>query len=330
LFVYQFILYSSLFAYLFYSALATFPGKGTQSTLMEENYPVVHLSVGQLLRDEQTKEGSPHRELIEKCLVAGQIVPVEISLQLVQTAMKEASAINGKQLLFLVDGFPRNDDNLTGWAKVMPSTAAIGAVLVYQCPLQVLEERILERAKQSGRSDDNLSSVQKRFTTFERDTVPVITTLRQAAALSNQWSVVDVRGDQPKETVWIASQQVLNELILHDVLTANAALLRAVELGDVAQYESVCDTEWFVGARNDTTEDTDIDVTVASIMTQQEGAPAAVGEVSRAQLDFISGKHVAVSYDRVLQGEVIREKRIWSHQGQKGWRNVHFARTPIQ
>jgi UMP-CMP kinase len=308
---------STHYSSLYYTLLTI--GKGTQSALMEENYPVVHLSVGQLLRDEQTTEGSPHRELIEKSLVAGQIVPVEISLQLVQEAMKEAAAMNGKQLTFLIDGFPRNYDNLTGWANNMPSTVAIGAVLVYKCPLKVLEERILERAKKSGRSDDNLASAQKRFTTFECETVPVITTLREAAALSDQWSVVDVRGDQPLETVWVASQQVLNELILHDVLTANAALLRAVETGDVAQYESVCDAEWFVGDTKDP----------ASVMTQQEGGPVATGEVCRAQLDFISGKHVAVSYDRVMQGEVIREKRIWSHQGQAGWRNVHFARTPI-
>jgi UMP-CMP kinase len=285
---------------------------------MEENYPVVHLSVGQLLRDEQTKEGSPHRELIEQSLVAGRIVPVEISLQLVQEAMKEAAAANGKQLIFLIDGFPRNYDNLTGWAKVMPDSAAIGAVLVYQCPLKVLEERILERAKESGRSDDNLASVQKRFTTFERDTVPVITTLRQVADLSNQWSVVDVPGDQPLEAVWVASQQVLNELILHDVLTANAALLRAIETGDAAQYENLCDAEWFVENKN-----------VASVMKEQEGEAQPFGEICRAQLDFVSGKHVAVSYDRLLQGELIREKRIWSHQGQAGWRNIHFARTPV-
>jgi UMP-CMP kinase len=282
---------------------------------MEENYPVVHLSVGQLLRDEQTKEDSPHRELIEKSLVAGQIVPVEISLQLVQEAMKEAAAANGKQLTFLIDGFPRNYDNLTGWAKNMPSTVAIGAILVYKCPLKVLEERILERAKKSGRSDDNLASVQRRFTTFERETVGRDP---PSGHLSDQWSSWICAVTNP----WKRSgrqSQVLNELILHDVLTANAALLRAVETGDVAQYKSVCDAEWFVGDTKDP----------VSVMTQQEGAPVAVGEVTRAQLDFISGKHVAVSYDRVMQGETIREKRIWSHQGQAGWRNVHFARTPI-
>lgn len=293
-------------------------GKGTQSALMEEHYPVVHLSVGQLLRDEQSKEGSLHRDLIEQSLVAGQIVPVEISLQLVQEAMNEAASIHGDQILFLIDGFPRNFDNVAGWARVMPETAALAAVLVYQCPLQVLEGRILERAKVSGRSDDNLASVKKRFATFQGETTPVIDTLRKAADFDNkQWSVVDVKGDKPLEDVWIASQQILNELILHDVLTANAALLRAVEAGDVAQYQKVCDDEWFV------------DKDAASVMEQQEGSSAPIGDISKAQLDFISGKHVAVSYDRVMQGEHIREKRIWSHQGVAGWRNIHFARTPM-
>jgi UMP-CMP kinase len=292
-------------------------GKGTQSSLMEEHYPVIHLSVGQLLRDEQTKQDSPHRALIEQCLVAGKIVPVEISLQLVQDAMQQASAINGDQIIFLIDGFPRNFDNVSGWARVMPDTTAVSAVLVYQCPLPVLEQRILERAEQSGRSDDNLASVKKRFLTFETETAPVISTLRQAACQDNQWSVVDVRGDEPLEKVWVASQQVLNELIMHDVLTANAALLWAVETGNAAQYQQVCDDEWFA------TQD------VATVMEQQEGTASPIGFISKAQLDFVSGKHVAVSYDRVLQGESIREKRIWSHQGPVGWQNVHFSRTPF-
>jgi hypothetical protein len=81
-------------------------GKGTQSALMLENYPCVHLSAGELLRKEATKPDSPHAALIEKCLVAGNIVPVEISLSLLQNAMQEASQ-SQKEIVFLVDGFPR-------------------------------------------------------------------------------------------------------------------------------------------------------------------------------------------------------------------------------
>lgn len=48
-------------------------GKGTQSDLLLKEYPCVHLSAGQLLRDETKKEDSPHAALIEECIVAGKV-----------------------------------------------------------------------------------------------------------------------------------------------------------------------------------------------------------------------------------------------------------------
>lgn len=277
---------------------------------MEENYPCVHLSVGELLRAEQQKEDSPHRELIAQTLVAGKIVPVEISLALLQEAMKEKAAELGKETLFLVDGFPRNYDNLDGWCKYAAASTVLWSVLVYQCPLEVLEGRILERAKDSGRSDDNLESLRKRFRTFESDTMPVLDTLRDLGV------VVDIAGNQPLDDVWRASQQVLNPLIRHDVLSANAALLESVESGDVEAYRKWSDPTWF--------EDRD----ATDVMTKQEGDATPTGDIDAASVEVITGREVAVSYSRVMQGEAMREKRIWSHQGSRGWRNVHFVRKP--
>mgnify|MGYP001980096260 CR=1 FL=1 len=65
-------------------------GKGTQSDLIVAEYRCVHLSVGELLRAERAREGSPRAALIEECLVQGKIVPVEISLGLVRDAMDGA------------------------------------------------------------------------------------------------------------------------------------------------------------------------------------------------------------------------------------------------
>ena len=100
-------------------------GKGTQCDLMlEKNYPVQHLSVGQLLRDEQAKPGSPTAALIAERIQAGKIVPVEISLQLVQQAMQASQADTaGVGTVFLIDGFPRNEDNLAGWCRNMKDVA---------------------------------------------------------------------------------------------------------------------------------------------------------------------------------------------------------------
>jgi UMP-CMP kinase len=294
-------------------------GKGTQSTLMEENYPVAHFSVGELLRN--VPESSPHKTTIEASLVAGQIVPVEISLALLKASM-EASAKHNKQTLFLVDGFPRNFDNLSGWCRIMGDAAVLESVLVYQCPLAVLRERILQRAKDSGRADDNLESVKKRFGTFESETVPVVDTLRSLARDSpiehRRWSVADIAGDRPLQDVWKSTQQVLNELIVSDILTANSALLDAIQMGDTKAYESLCDANFFIG------QDT------VAVMSQQEGVVTNLrsSRVEQAQVDVISGKQVAVSYNCVLDGELILEKRFWTHQGPAGWRNVHFARTP--
>jgi UMP-CMP kinase len=290
-------------------------GKGTQSALMEQNFPVAHFSVGELLRN--VPPHSPHKATIDAKLVAGKIVPVEISLSLLKAAMEDTPS---KHVLFLVDGFPRNFDNLSGWCRVMSNVAALESVLVYECPFSVLQERILERAKISGRSDDNIESVQKRFKTFESETVPVVDVLRSVSQNCphdmKRWSVVDISGDRSMDDVWSSTQNVLNQLIQSDVLTANTALLASIQKGDVMSYKELCDPTHF--------KDTD----ASYVMDQQEGKISNSTTVEHAAIEIISGRQVAVSYDILLDDARIREKRFWSHQGDTGWRTVHFVRTP--
>lgn len=288
-------------------------GKGTQSDLLQQNYPTVHLSVGELLRNEQSKQDSPYREVIEQALVGGKIVPVEISLNLLRQAMQEQSE---KQVIYLVDGFPRNYDNLNGWCDIMNDSTALWSVLVYQCPLKVLEERILKRAEDSGRSDDNLESLRKRFHTFEHDTIPIVDALRKASAGCTQWSVEDIRGDRPLEEVWETTQDIMNKLILHDVVSANVKLLDAAQRQDASAYQSLCASDWFAGK------------SAQDVLMAQEDENGA-GSVADAKLEVITGRNVVLSYTRSFEGELVREKRVWAHQGADGWRNIHFARTPV-
>jgi UMP-CMP kinase len=291
-------------------------GKGTQSDLMVNNYPVAHFSVGELLRN--VPEDSVHKATIDAKLVAGQIVPVEISLSLLRAAMEETPS---KHMLFLVDGFPRNYDNLSGWCRVMGQVSALESVLVYQCPLPVLQDRILQRAVISGRSDDNIESVKKRFQTFERETVPVVEVLRsvsqQISAEQRRWSVVNISGDRSVDDVWISTQQILNRLIESDVLTANVALLNAIRMGDVKAYENLCDPLFFQNKD------------VAATMQQQEGKLDDVSLVKMGEIETITGRQVMVSYVITIDGVQFREKRFWAHQGISGWRNIHFVRMPL-
>lgn len=67
---------------------------------------------------------------------------------------------------FLIDGFPRNKDNLDGWNRQMRSKSNIKGVLFFECPNDVCINRCLERGKQSGRSDDNEETLTKRYLTL--------------------------------------------------------------------------------------------------------------------------------------------------------------------
>ena len=56
----------------------------------------------------------------------------------------------------------------------MGSITDIAGVLFFDADEEEMTKRIMERAKTSGRVDDNMESLKKRFVTFREDTMPVI------------------------------------------------------------------------------------------------------------------------------------------------------------
>lgn len=145
-------------------------GKGTQCAKIVEQFQHVHLSAGDLLRAERASPGSQYGEEIEGHITNGTIVPVEITCSLLQRAMTESDANN-----FLIDGFPRNEDNLQGWNRVMGEKVNLQCVLFFQCSQEICTQRCLGRgAAGSGRTDDNEESLRKRFVTYEQATMPII------------------------------------------------------------------------------------------------------------------------------------------------------------
>ena len=72
-----------------------------------------------------------------------------------------------------IDGFPRSHENMEGW-KLTLAKHRINFVLSFVCPESVLEGRLLERGKNSGRSDDNMDTIRKRFQTFKAESLPII------------------------------------------------------------------------------------------------------------------------------------------------------------
>jgi len=147
-------------------------GKGTQCANLVRDYQFTHLSAGDLLRAEQDRQGSEFGSLIKDCIKNGTIVPMEVTVQLLENAMmetiNESKSPKGK---FLIDGFPRKmDQSLKFEETVCPSKF----VLFFDCPEEEMQKRLLKRGKTSGRADDNEESIKKRFKTFVETSMPVV------------------------------------------------------------------------------------------------------------------------------------------------------------
>ena len=169
-------------------------GKGTMCSLAETQLGWTHLSTGNLLRAER-EAGGPTADTIEKYITAGELVPNEITVTLLKKAMDTAMMTTGR-VNFLLDGFPRSLDNMEGWYEIFGREAELPKMLYFECPYEVLEKRILGRAKYSGRSDDNVESMKLRFDTFKAKTLPTL------EFFQNKNKVVEVDASQSREEVY--------------------------------------------------------------------------------------------------------------------------------
>ena len=150
-------------------------GKGTQCEKIVNEFGYTHLSAGDLLRAERKKPGSEVGALIEKHITEGSIVPVAITCGLLRQAMEDIMAADSSKHSFLIDGFPRNKDNLDGWNTAMGDRSNLQFVLFFDCDEETCVKRCLNRGQAgSGRTDDNMESLKKRIVTYNDSTRPII------------------------------------------------------------------------------------------------------------------------------------------------------------
>ncbi|KAL2184155.1 UMP-CMP kinase [Thermothelomyces heterothallicus CBS 203.75] len=178
-------------------------GKGTQCSRLVRDYQFKHLSAGDLLRAEQDRPGSQYGQLIRDCIKNGEIVPMEVTVALLENAMRETIATTGNKK-FLIDGFPRKMDQAVKFEEVV---CPARLVLFYDCPEAEMERRLLERGKTSGRADDNAESIRKRFRTFVETSMPVVD------AYDREGRVVKVDATATPDQVYAATKEKLKQAL---------------------------------------------------------------------------------------------------------------------
>jgi len=163
-------------------------GKGTQCARLVKEFGFCHLSAGDLLRAEQHREGSTYGNLIQTCIREGTIVPMEVTIKLLEKAMADAmddsrgrGGWGGGSGRFLIDGFPRKMDQAV---KFDETVCLSSTVLFFSTTEETMRSRLIERGKTSGREDDNEESIKKRFNTYKLDTMPVIEYYNQAGKVT--------------------------------------------------------------------------------------------------------------------------------------------------
>jgi len=167
-------------------------GKGTQCARAAKVYDAVHMSVGDLLRDEQHKPGSPDGAIIADYIKHGKLVPIDLTIRLIVEKME---AMQAKRIL--LDGFPRSIENLDGWNRFAHDRCnALGVLFFDVKNHDTFVHRILERGKHSGRSDDNAEAIVMRLKTFVEASMPVTTRLDYELTLRR------IDAEKSVEEVW--------------------------------------------------------------------------------------------------------------------------------
>ena len=146
-------------------------GKGTQAEFVKGKYDLIHISTGDLFRNNisnNTDLGLLAKSYMEK----GDLVPDEVTIKMLEAEVNKHSNANG----FIFDGFPRT----TVQAEILDQflstlKLSISMTIALEVDENLLIDRLINRGKDSGRADDqDRSKIQNRFEEYNNKTYPLI------------------------------------------------------------------------------------------------------------------------------------------------------------
>ena len=145
-------------------------GKGTQAKKLAEKYGFIHISTGDLFRQEignQTPLGLEAKSFIDK----GQLVPDSVTIGMLRKKVESSPDANG----IIFDGFPRNVLQAEALDELLAeSDERISGLIQLNVNDDEIVHRILERSKTSGRTDDaDESIIRNRISVYNSETAPV-------------------------------------------------------------------------------------------------------------------------------------------------------------
>lgn len=156
-------------------------GKGTQAEKLLDKYQLIHISTGDLLREEvenETPLGLEAKNFMDK----GLLVPDEVVIGMIKSKLENNPDSRG----FIFDGFPRTKEQAESLDNLLTfKDTEITRVLQLEVSEEELVQRIKSRGETSGRSDDKDESIiRQRIDEYEKKTAPVADYYAQQGKLS--------------------------------------------------------------------------------------------------------------------------------------------------
>lgn len=144
-------------------------GKGTQCKRLAAHYQIAHLSTGEMLRS--VEKESSLGSLIGSYIDAGGLAPDIMVMRIVRKRLLDDDCRNG----CLFDGFPRTLVQAEALDQyLVASDDKLCVVISLEADTTELIDRLLKRAQQENRVDDNAETIQRRLEVFREKTAPVL------------------------------------------------------------------------------------------------------------------------------------------------------------
>ncbi|SFR54262.1 adenylate kinase [Robiginitalea myxolifaciens] len=145
-------------------------GKGTQAAFLKEHYNLKHISTGDVFRY-NISQGTDLGTLAKSYIDKGELVPDSVTIKMLQEEVEKNPEASG----FIFDGFPRTVAQAEALDAFLDSKdMKIDATIALEADDQELIKRLLQRGKDSGRSDDqDESKIRNRFEEYNAKTAPL-------------------------------------------------------------------------------------------------------------------------------------------------------------
>ena len=166
-------------------------GKGTQAQILTKKLNYLHISIGDLLRENistQTDLG----KLASKYVSSGELVPDDLIIDLVNSSIVDLQSKESSSKGVILDGFPRTINQAAALENKIKELDVLIKSVVY---LDISDEKILSRLLNRGRDDDEPELIRNRLDVYRNQTEPLLVFYDERKLLNS------INGDQELDDV---------------------------------------------------------------------------------------------------------------------------------